>query len=105
MKKLPTWKEIPLGCVVTEPGSAVEFETGDWRSFYPKTDETKCISCGVCWLFCPDNSRRMVPRQNKQKGGMYDKYFDFNFKYCKGCGICAAECPSGAIIMIEEGAK
>ncbi len=105
MKKLPTWKEIPLGCVVTEPGSAVEFETGDWRSFYPKTDETKCISCGVCWLFCPDNSRRMVPRQKKQKGGMYDKYFDFNFKYCKGCGICAAECPSGAIIMIEEGAK
>jgi Pyruvate/2-oxoacid:ferredoxin oxidoreductase delta subunit len=36
---------------------------------------------------------------------MYADYFDFNFKYCKGCGICAAECPSCAITMIEEREK
>ncbi len=105
MKKLPTWKDLELGCVVTNPGNAVEFLTGDWRSFYPKTDEDKCIACGVCWVFCPDDSRRLAPRKVKKKGAMYAKYFDFNFKYCKGCGICAAECPSGAIVMIEEGAK
>lgn len=105
MKKLPTWKEIPYGCVVTTPGSALEFETGDWRSFFPKTDEDKCIACGVCWLFCPDNSRKLVPRKNPKPGAMYAKYFDFDYKYCKGCGICAAECPSGAITMIEEGDK
>ncbi|WP_336624055.1 4Fe-4S binding protein [Nocardioides sp.] len=22
--------------------------------------------------------------------------------YCKGCGLCAAECPSGAIQMVPE---
>ncbi|MHA1683533.1 MAG: 4Fe-4S binding protein, partial [Promethearchaeota archaeon] len=22
--------------------------------------------------------------------------------YCKGCGICASECPHGAIEMVEE---
>ncbi|MEU4524694.1 4Fe-4S binding protein [Amycolatopsis sp. NPDC024027] len=22
--------------------------------------------------------------------------------YCKGCGICVAECPSGAIEMVPE---
>lgn len=102
MSKFPTWKEIPLGCVVETTGNAVEFETGDWRSSYPKTDEAKCIACGVCWLFCPDDSRRLVPRQKGTGGNLYKEYFDFNFKYCKGCGICAAECPSGAIVMVEE---
>jgi pyruvate ferredoxin oxidoreductase delta subunit len=105
MKDLPTWKEIHLGCVVPESGGAVKFKTGDWRSFYPKTDEDKCIACGVCWVFCPDNSRKLAPRQHKNTGALQDQYYDFNFGYCKGCGICAAECPSGAIVMIEEGAK
>ena len=25
------------------------------------------------------------------------KRFQFDFDYCKGCGLCAAECPCGAI--------
>jgi Pyruvate/2-oxoacid:ferredoxin oxidoreductase delta subunit len=28
--------------------------------------------------------------------------FDFNLDYCKGCGVCAQECPCGAIQMIPE---
>ena len=27
---------------------------GDWRTNYPKTDENKCIACGLCWIYCPD---------------------------------------------------
>jgi len=23
--------------------------------------------------------------------------------HCKGCGICAVECPKDAIVMVEEG--
>ena len=30
------------------------------------------------------------------------KGFDFNLDYCKGCGICVAECPCGAIKMVPE---
>ena len=104
-KLTPGWKEIPLGCIVMESGTAREYKTGDWRSFYPKTDENKCIACGLCWIFCPDDSRRLVPRQKKSAESLYDKYFDFNFDYCKGCGICAAECPTSAIVMVEEGKK
>jgi len=28
--------------------------------------------------------------------------FEFNYDYCKGCGICVAECPCGAIDMVKE---
>ena len=30
------------------------------------------------------------------------KRFLFNYDYCKGCGICFAECPCGAIKMVAE---
>lgn len=102
MSKWPTWRELELGAAIRNPGNAVEYLTGDWRSMQPKTDEDKCITCGVCWLFCPDNSRRLAPRQHKTPGANTNRYYDFNFKYCKGCGICAKECPTGAIVMIER---
>ena len=28
--------------------------------------------------------------------------FAFNYDYCKGCGVCVAECPCGAIEMVPE---
>ena len=30
---------------------------------------------------------------------------DFNYDYCKGCGVCAVVCPFKAIEMKEEGVK
>jgi pyruvate ferredoxin oxidoreductase delta subunit len=86
------WKELALGCAVTEPGSAKKFKTGDWRSQKPVIDYAKCIKCGLCWIYCPDMSMRMRP----------DGYFEVDLDYCKGCGICAHECPKKAIEMVEE---
>jgi pyruvate ferredoxin oxidoreductase delta subunit len=28
--------------------------------------------------------------------------YDIDYKYCKGCGICAEECPLKVIEMVEE---
>ena len=52
-----------------------------------------CFECDNCYGVCPDNAViKLGP----------GKRFRFNYDYCKGCGICAAECPCGAIKMVPE---
>ena len=52
-----------------------------------------CFECDNCYGVCPDNA---VIKNGPGRG------FDFNYDYCKGCGVCAAECPCGAIRMEPE---
>jgi 2-oxoacid:acceptor oxidoreductase delta subunit (pyruvate/2-ketoisovalerate family) len=52
-----------------------------------------CFECDNCYGVCPDNA---VIKLGPGKG------FEFNYDYCKGCGLCVAECPSGAIDMVPE---
>jgi 2-oxoacid:acceptor oxidoreductase delta subunit (pyruvate/2-ketoisovalerate family) len=59
----------------------------------------RCLSCGNC--FECDNCYGVCPDNAVIKLGP-GKRFRFNFDYCKGCGICAAECPCGAIRMVPE---
>ena len=87
-----TWKDIEVGCIATEPGSAARYRSGDWRSQRPTYDFKRCIKCGLCQIFCPEG----CIQQNEQKN------FEANLYYCKGCGICAKECWPKAITMVEE---
>jgi len=52
-----------------------------------------CFECDNCYGICPDNAVIKLGPGNR---------FRFNFDYCKGCGICAVECPCGAIKMVPE---
>jgi 2-oxoacid:acceptor oxidoreductase delta subunit (pyruvate/2-ketoisovalerate family) len=52
-----------------------------------------CFECDNCYGVCPDNA------VIKLGTGMR---FQFNYDYCKGCGICVTECPCGAIKMVPE---
>jgi len=92
IERLPSWRELLVGCIVAEPGSAKRYCTGDWRSQRPVWDQQKCVKCGVCYLFCPEGCI------NRTEEG----YFEADYFYCKGCGICARECRPGAITMVEE---
>ena len=48
-----TWKEIPVGNVVLEPGNASQYRTGDWKSLKPVLNKELCIHCGLCAERCP----------------------------------------------------
>ncbi len=52
-----------------------------------------CFECDNCYGVCPDNAViKLGPGQR----------FEIDYDYCKGCGLCAAECPCGAIEMVPE---
>ena len=60
----------------------------------------RCLSCGTC--FSCDNCFGMCPDNAVLKTGDADTPYLIDLDYCKGCGICAAECPAGAISMVPE---
>jgi NADPH-dependent glutamate synthase beta subunit-like oxidoreductase len=52
-----------------------------------------CISCDNCFAFCPDNAViKLGP----------EKAYAVNLDYCKGCGLCVEECPTGSMTMEPE---
>ncbi len=59
----------------------------------------RCLSCGNC--FECDNCYGVCPDNAIIKLGPGRRY-EVNLDYCKGCGLCAAECPCGAIRMVPE---
>jgi len=94
-KKLKTMKR-PISSVA-RPIKGEAGKTGNWRTLRPILTVEKCLmvkkgelSCLRCWLYCPEAtiSKTIPPK--------------IDYDYCKGCGICAEECPSKAIIMDEE---
>ena len=57
-----------------------------------------CIMCDNCLNFCPDVA---ISRKNGS-GPVSYPFYEINYDYCKGCGICAEECPRDAISLEEE---
>ncbi|MEW6227395.1 MAG: 4Fe-4S binding protein [Bacillota bacterium] len=86
------WKDVPIGGLILEAGSSEKYETGDWRTYRPVWDREKCRHCMICWVYCPDSS--ILVREGKMIG--------IDYEHCKGCGICAHECPVKCIKMQLE---
>jgi NADPH-dependent glutamate synthase beta subunit-like oxidoreductase len=73
-----------------------------------------CFSCDNCYGVCPDNAVVKVDELTLE-GDDDDRYgpglpvagepgkrYAIDLDYCKGCGMCVAECPCGAIRMEPE---
>ena len=52
-----------------------------------------CFSCDNCFGVCPDNAVLKIGPPGE---------YEIDLDFCKGCGLCVSECPSGAIMMVPE---
>ena len=52
-----------------------------------------CFECDNCYGVCPDNAIIKLGAGNRYR---------IDYDFCKGCGLCAHECPCGAIDMVPE---
>ncbi|WP_258360752.1 4Fe-4S binding protein [Moorella sulfitireducens] len=66
--------------------------TGSWRLVRPVLNTERCNNCLICWLFCPEGCFTRGER-----------VVSLDLDFCKGCGICVAECPREALALVEEG--
>jgi pyruvate ferredoxin oxidoreductase delta subunit len=87
------WKELLIGGLINEPGNSRCYETGSWRTFKPIWHKDTCINCLQCWINCPDAA--IIVKDGKIEG--------IDYRYCKGCAICAEVCPLKvkAITMVK----
>ena len=82
LRRSSNWDEVVLG---------LDEETATFEA-------RRCMSCGNCFGcdncfgVCPDNAIIKIEPTK----------YEFKYDYCKGCGVCAQECPCGAISMIPE---
>lgn len=81
--------EVGYMTSVSRPVKGCAGDTGEWRVFRPVKDSEKCNNCLLCWVYCPE---ACISKEE----------IEIDFQYCKGCGICAAECPTEAIVMVKE---
>ncbi len=84
--EIKTWKDLKYGGVL-DSGTSEYFHTGDWRSKVPIWQQKNCINCLTCWAYCPDNAVKT------HQGAKGVERGEFDYDFCKGCGICAEECP------------
>jgi 2-oxoacid:acceptor oxidoreductase delta subunit (pyruvate/2-ketoisovalerate family) len=79
------------------------YDFGEVNSGYTEVmalaEADRCFNCGVCnecdncIVFCPDFAI---------KRNSLGLPYKIDYSYCKGCGICAHECPRNAIAMVRE---
>jgi NADPH-dependent glutamate synthase beta subunit-like oxidoreductase/NAD-dependent dihydropyrimidine dehydrogenase PreA subunit len=80
------------------PGGALGFDEVNLGLDGP-AEASRCFSCGACTscdtclLYCPEGVIHRIGRG-----------YEVDEAFCKGCGMCVAECPRRAMVMVQEAA-
>ncbi|MDX1672954.1 MAG: 4Fe-4S dicluster-binding protein [Balneolaceae bacterium] len=89
---LKRYSDLAVGANI-EPGKTYQPHTGSWRmGTKPEVHLAKCVDCMLCWVYCPDTAVLVEE----------DSFYGFDYRYCKGCELCAEVCPADAIEMVAE---
>jgi pyruvate ferredoxin oxidoreductase gamma subunit len=78
---------------VTNTGNSYLRHTGNWRTFRPTIDYSKCTNCMICYAYCPESAMSVGE----------DGRVTIDYDNCKGCMICMTECPLRAVSQSREG--
>lgn len=96
---------------ITVPGNALRVPTGLWRTQRPVLDAAACKGCWwICATVCPDGVIHPdgETRADGGSGANREKWAEgratpqIDYTHCKGCLICATECPSHAWQVVPE---
>jgi len=80
--------------------STFEEVVGGFDEVTAQFEARRCLSCGNC--FSCDNCYGVCPDNAVIKLGAPGERYEIDLDFCKGCGLCVAECPCGAIEMVPE---
>ncbi len=108
--RVTSFGDLHLDCLVAVPGqhqgvlpveqrvkSFAEVNLGLGGS-EAMSEAARCLHCGACNAcktcvsFCPEGLMSLRGKSS----------LEIAYDYCKGCGICAQECPRAAIEMVPE---
>lgn len=67
-------------------------QTGNWRQFRPVLHREQCSCCWICFVWCPEAAICLDS----------DEYPMVDYDVCKGCLLCAHECPTHAFSVEKE---
>lgn len=77
---------------IRKAATSVGNKTGLWRTVEPVIRADHCHGCSwICSSFCPDNA--IVVGEDRRPR--------LDYEHCKGCMICAAQCPHHAIELVS----
>ena len=87
--------------------SAAVFAEGKYAQAFPSFGSERTGAPVVSYCRIDDTPIRlrepvMQPDHNAVVKLGPGRRYQIDLDYCKGCGICAAECPCGAIDMVPE---
>ncbi|NHJ26111.1 MAG: 4Fe-4S dicluster domain-containing protein [Candidatus Lokiarchaeota archaeon] len=65
-------------------------------NFQPEYEKENCIFCLKCTEICPMQVIKLIDEDSE------DQRISINIDRCIGCGVCAFNCPEGALSMIKK---
>jgi len=90
----PSWIVLPFdearisSPAIHAPATSEKMQTGLWRTVRPVINQSRCNRCWwICSTFCPEGAIAVDPQHRPQ----------IDYKHCKGCLVCLAQCPTHAI--------
>ncbi len=77
---------------ITAAATSAQRSTGEWRVYRPEIERQRCTRCFFCFALCPEGAIALDS----------DNYPVVDYAHCKGCLVCAEECPPRAIHSAPE---